>query len=184
MKKGGVILLPLLFITLCLAQGSKESFSRLSKPNFSGNWVLDMNESYFDGPKSDLIYDSLTLIISHQDPELKITRKLVKKKKERSQEVIYYTDGRGEKNSSFNEKETVQSKTYWKSNILVTKGTVSTPAFGDVIMSDTTDKWELSADGNTLIQTSSSSPLRSKFGKFNFGSFGARNMRKVFRKKS
>lgn len=184
MKKGVVILLSLLLVTLCLAQGGGKRLGRLSKPNFSGTWVLDINESDLDGPKSNLIYDSLTLIISHQDPELKITRKIAKKKKERSQEIVYYTDGRGEKNSSFNKKETVQSKTHWEGDILVAKGIASTPTSGDVIMSDITDKWELSADGISLMQTSSSGPLRSKFGKFNFGSFGARNTRKVFRKKS
>jgi hypothetical protein len=183
MKKAGVVLLPLLFINLCLAQGGKESLGRLSKPNFSGTWMLDLKESDFDGRKSDLIYDSLTLIISHQDPELKITRKIVKKKKERSQKIVYYTDSREEKNPSFNERATVQSKTHWQSDILITKGIVSTPIFGDVILSDTTDKWELSADGNSLIQTSSSSPLRSKLGKFNFGSFGAWTFKKVFRKR-
>ncbi len=180
-ERRAALLLPLLLMIPCLARESREGLKNRSKPDLSGTWTLDMINSDFDGPKSDLVYDSLTLIISHHDPELRIIRKIAKKKKQWSQEVIYYTDGRGEKNSSFNKNETVQSKTYWEGNILVTKGTASMPIAGDVIISDTSDKWELSADGRALIQISSFTFLRSKFGQTKFA-FKGRNMRRVFMK--
>jgi hypothetical protein len=105
-----------------------------------------------------------------------------KKKTTRSQELAYYTDGRGEKNPSTSENAQVESKTSWQGKVLITNGTESHPTFGDVIMFDTTDRWELSDDGNTLIEYTSSSALRSKFGKSNFGSIGAIQVKKVFRK--
>ena len=173
------IVLSLFLVIPCLARQTSDRPKNQSKPDLSGTWTLDMINSDFDGPKSNLVYDSLTLVISHHDPELRIIRKIAKKKKQWSQEVIYYTDGRGEKNSSFNKNETVQSKTYWDGNTLVTKGTATMPIAGDVIISETSDKWELSADGRALIQISSSTFLRSKFGQTKFA-FKGRNMRRIF----
>src|SRR5437667_10905337 len=172
----------LLFIVVCgfcVAQGVKTTHT--STVNLTGTWSLDFKASDFGGAKTYLIYDSLTLLINHNDPVLKITRKMGKKKTTRSQELIYYTDDRGEKNPSANEKGQVESKTSWQGKVVITNGTESTPTFGDVIMSDAIDRWELSDDGNTLIEYTSSSPLRSKFGKSYFGVFGALNVKKVFR---
>ena len=172
-----------LFIVVCgfcVAQGLKTTHT--STVNITGTWNLDFKASDFGGAKTYLIYDSLTRIITHNDPVLKITRKMGKKQTIRTQELIYYTDGRGEKNPSANEKGQVESRTSWQGKVATTRGTESTPTFGDVIMSDVTDKWELSDDGNTLIEYTSSSPLRSKFGKSNFGLIGALNVKKVFRK--
>lgn len=164
----------------CVAQGVKTTHT--STVNLTGTWSLDFKTSDFGGAKADLMYDSLTLLINHNDPVLKITRKMGKKKTTRTQELIYYTDGRGEKNRAANEKGQVDSKTSWQDKVVITSGTESTPTFGDVIMFDATDRWELSDDGNTLIEYTSSSPLRSKFGKSSFGSFGALKVKKVFRK--
>ena len=165
----------------CVAQGVKTT-DTTTVVNLSGTWSLDFNASDFGGSKTSFIYDSLTLLINHSDPVLKITRKMGKKKTTRSQALAYYTDGRGEKNPSTSENAQVESKTSWQGKVLITNGTESHPTFGDVIMFDTTDRWELSDDGNTLIEYTSSSPLRSKFGKSNFGSIGATQVKKVFRK--
>jgi hypothetical protein len=166
--------------SFCVAQGLKTT--QTTTVNLTGTWTLDFKASDFGGGKTYLIYDSLTLLINHNDPVLKITRKMGKKKTTRTLELIYYTDGRGEKNPSVNEKGQVESKTSWQGKVVITTGTESTPTFGDVIMSDAKDRWELSDDGNTLIEYTSSSPLRSKFGKSNFGSLGASKVKKVFRK--
>jgi hypothetical protein len=175
------VLLSLFLVIPCLARQTSDRPNKQSKPDLSGTWTLDMINSDFDGPKSNLVYDSLTLIISHHDPELRIIRQIAKKKKQWFQEVIYYTDGRGEKNFSFNKNETVQSKTYWEGNILVTKGAASMLMAGDEIISDTSDKWELSTDGKALIQISFANLFRSKFGQTKFA-FKERNVRRVFAK--
>ena len=173
------ILLGLLIMIPCLARESKHELKIQGKPDFSGTWTLDMTSSRFDVPKSGMVYDSLTLIISHHDPKLELVRKIAKKKKQWTQNLIYYTDRRGETNPSFNQNETVQSKTYWEANTLITKGTASMPLAGDVIMSDTSDRWELSADGRTLTQVSSYKHFRSKFGASGFA-FTEQNITKVF----
>lgn len=177
-SRAAFLLLTLLMIP-GVARDGRESLKNQSKPDLSGTWTLDMIHSDFDGPKSGLVYDSLTLIISYNDPELRIIRKLAKKKKQWSQEVSYYTDGRGEKNSSFAQSETVESKTSWQGNTLITLGTASQPIAGDEIISDTLDKWDLSADGATLIQDSSFKFFRSKFGRTKFA-FKDRHIRRVF----
>jgi hypothetical protein len=180
-RRKAAILLSLFLVIPCLARQTSDRPRNQSKSDLSGTWTLDMIKSDFDGPKSNLAYDSLTLIISHRDPELRIVRQIAKKKKQWSQEVIYYTDGRGEKNSSSNKNETVQSKTYWDGNILVTKGAASMLTAGDEIISDTSDKWELSTDGRSLTQISSANSFRSKFGQTKFA-FKERNVRRVFTK--
>lgn len=182
MKKVAIILWLLLFISLCLAQPGEDNLQ--AKPNLNGTWQLDMAGSDFGVPRRDLKYSSLTLVLSYHEPELKIVCKRIEKRKERTLESVYYTDGRGEKNPSFYENETVETKTYWEGYALVTKGSVFQSTFGDTIMYDIIDKWELSADGNTLTETSYQSAYRSKYGKFNFGSLGERTARKVFKKSS
>jgi len=173
------ILLGLLFMIPCLARESKHELKIQGKPDFSGTWALDMTNSRFNAPKSGLVYDSLTLIISQHDPQLEIVRKIAKKKKQWTQKLSYFTDRRGETNPSFNQNETVQSKTYWEGNTLITNGNASMPLSGDVIMSDTSDRWELSADGRTLTQISSYKHSRSKFGHIGF-LFEEQNITKVF----
>ncbi len=173
--------LGLLLMIPCLAGDSKYELRIQGKPDFSGTWVLDLTNSRFDAPKSGLVYDSLTLIISQHEPQLQIIRKLAKKKKQWEQNSIYYTDRRGEVNPSFNQSETVQSNTFWESNVLITKGTASLPLAGDVILSDISDRWELSADGKTLTEISSNRHFRSKFGNSGFA-FKEHNITKVFTK--
>ena len=140
-----------------------------------------MKASDFGGDKKELVYDSMTLLIAQDGPVLKISRTIGQKKKARTQSLTYYTDGRGETNPATFGTGQIQSKTLWQANIVITKGTQSTQTFGDVLISDVTDKWELSDDGNTLIEYSSSSSPRSKFGNVNMP-VGPLNMRRVFRK--
>jgi hypothetical protein len=71
------------------------------KPDLNGTWILDMSASDFDAPRSWLVYDSLTLVISHHNPSVLMTRTFTNKKKSWSQKLTYYTDDRGEKNPGF-----------------------------------------------------------------------------------
>ena len=174
-----------LFLFVCCfgaASAVAQTAATKGPVNLTGTWTLDLKASDFGGNKTYLIYDSLTLVISHSDPVLKITRQIAKKKTTRTQELIYYTDARGETNVNLNEHGKVESKTSWRDKVVNTNGTESTPMGSDVIMGDVSDRWELSDDGNTLIEYTSASPLRSKFGKFNFASLGAQKVKKVFRR--
>ena len=151
------------------------------KPDLSGTWVLDMSASDFDAPRNSLVYDSLTLVISHHNSNVLVTRTFTTRKKSWSQKLTYDTNNRGEKNPGFGKNETVESKTSWEGRTLVTKGLSSQPLAGDVILWDVVDKWELSDDRAVLIQTSVISSPRSKFGKTMF-TFKQRTVRKIFRK--
>ena len=108
MKTAAIGLLLLSLIGLAVNRSSAAASVTQTKPDFSGTWKLDMSASNFGGPKSDLVYDALTLIIAHHDPELKITRKIFKKKREHSQELVYFTDSRGESNPTLDGKTTVK----------------------------------------------------------------------------
>jgi hypothetical protein len=123
-----------------------------AKPDFSGTWNLDMAASDFGASKRGLIYDELTLVITYHDPELKITRKMVKKNRERVLELVYFTDGRGESNPDFSSDAKIKSRTKWDGNTLTSKS--STIIRGSTYVIESTDKWRLSPDSQTLIETS------------------------------
>ena len=181
-KRRITIIFLLWFVSIGPAFGNR-TVANQSKTDLDGTWILDTISSDFDGAKNAITHESLTLVISYRDPELRITRILTQKKKERSKDLIYYTDGRGENNSpSFYQNETVQSKTNWQGDILVTQGTAVMQTGGDVIIWDYIDKWQLSADRTTLIESTSLSSPRSKFGNTRFV-FKQQNVKRVFRKK-
>lgn len=127
-----------------------------SKPDLSGTWTLDMSSSDFGGtPRKDLLYDAITLIIVHSDTELKIVRTMFKKKSERSQELVYFTDGRGETNPTMDGKDRVKSITRWDGPVLMSISIGAPHVFMPGISHhvESTDKWELSAADNTLVNT-------------------------------
>lgn len=149
---------------LCLGQIARNGASSAKNPNLSGAWMLDLAKSELGQPRRDLVYDDLTLIIFQNDPELKITRKVVKNKKERSQKLIYYSDGRGESNPGIDSNDTVKSETRWAGDVLISESVHRVVGAGAVFSFETTDKWELLDDGKTLVYTRSSSTIRKELG--------------------
>ena len=148
------ILTVLLLIT-CPATGFSPETPKSNQPDLSGTWVLDMDRSNFGGPKSDLIYDSLTLVIEHREPEIKIRRILVKKRKETTHTLTYYTDHRGEVNKSPSQSQT-KSKARWEDNKLIITEATSMAVPGNAIYIDSIDTWELTDSGRILVQTTTS----------------------------
>src|SRR4029453_7629705 len=90
---------------LCLGQITRNGAFPAKSPDLSGTWTLDIANSDLGQPRRDLLYDEMTLIILQNDPEVKITCKVVKNKKERSKELVYYSDGRGESNPGIESNE-------------------------------------------------------------------------------
>jgi len=165
-----------------VGQVKVESSVNKKRANLAGNWILDMSKSDLGSLKPDLLYDSLTLLISYQEPKITITRKLIKNKHGRVQQLVYYTDERGEKNPTFTGKRTIESKTKWDGTLLLVKGIMLAPTGGDIITQETTEKWEISADGTMLVQVISAGHFRSKFGKTVFKYDGAETIKRVFTK--
>jgi hypothetical protein len=146
-----------LLVLFCAASVSTQTSKRdqateKPRPDFSGTWVRDNSKSNlgpFNG--SPMARAELTLVIAQHDPELKVSRKLKLSDKELTGGLVYYTDGRGETNPSSFSRAEVKSRTTWDGDKIVAQSSPSrTSPAGDV---DTTETWELSTDGKTLIQT-------------------------------
>jgi hypothetical protein len=150
--------------TLCVtAQDDKKKSVEKTRPDLSGAWVLDRQKSKF-GPSFLRESGSVTLTVSHHEPEIRITRKLSLNGREQIHQLVYYSDGRGETNPHLVGKGTLKTKTVWKGNKLVSKSTArSRTPQGDIEM-DLFEKWELSSGGMGLTQTSWSDPPRGNPG--------------------
>lgn len=140
----------------CVAQGKKKEPP--ARPDFSGTWVFDAEKSHYNNPESRLARE--TLAISHAEPEVRVKRMFTATGgEERTVELVYYTDGRGEKNAVVGHYDrvvlsgTAESETKWKGARLVIRGRSRVKSFGDVRELRFTEKWELSADGRTFTQT-------------------------------
>lgn len=142
----------------CAAQGEKKGTH--ARPDFGGTWVLDLKKSgYGDvrGPRAVTL--PTTLVITHGGPEVRVARKFSEAYSgERGGDIVYYTDERGEKNTFVGSDRvslsgTVESHTKLKGARLVIRGREYLVTFGDTNSFDFTERWELSADGNTLTQT-------------------------------
>jgi len=152
------ILSLLLMTGLALGYSAAESGSSVSVPDFTGTWKIDRSLSTSRALRD---VDDLIFVISQNLPELRVKRVIKDKKhKERTSELIYYTDGRGEKISLlFGEGEKWKSKTTLVGNTIVCNFTVivwrtKTYDFNyDLYYHDYKETWALSQDGNTLTIT-------------------------------
>ena len=131
------------------AQKSKVQMT--DKPDFTGTWENENKKSFS--------FENRMLIITHVNEELNISESFEYKKKPISNNLILYSDGRGERNFIFvpgvDSKVEIKSKTSWKKNKLIRKFsfTLSVPGNTERNLYDheTTEKYSLSKDGNSLI---------------------------------
>ena len=123
----------------------------VDRPDLSGVWALDESRSYINRGVSDYV-----LTIVHREPEIRMTKSYKQRGGKRSEETIYYTDGRPEFSSVKGHKDS-EPVIRWQGNKLVRRST--TMARGgprqnfppmEVV---TTETWELSPDGKTLTRT-------------------------------
>jgi hypothetical protein len=125
--------------------------------DLSGTWALDRAKSDF-GPFADspVVRAEVTLVVAHEGPELKISRRETREGQTRTTELAYYTDGRGEMNPSTLGRVGVKSTTKVEGNKVVATSTLTRKgADGKTSTLETTDAWQLSADGRVLTQTTS-----------------------------
>jgi hypothetical protein len=150
-----LLLLPCVSVS---AQGGKTDKLK-ARPDLSGTWELDQAQTK---PRSSKAAASnrLTLLISHREPEIRMTRRSNAGGRERTREAVYYTDGRGEKNLGSRitsrpdaPEQELQSKTRWKGDKLVTTTTIREAVASTFMTWEITDEWKLSADDQTLVQT-------------------------------
>lgn len=149
-----------------------------AKPDLSGTWVLDRAKS---SPEID---SDVTLVISHHDPEIRMTRKLAKGSVERDFDLVYYSDGRGETNPYLapGSNETVKSKTKWDGRKLTTRATIRQLVRGIGVYIETTEKWQLSDDGQWLTEISSVSVPRADSPRVMMDNRGVSDLKRVFKR--
>jgi hypothetical protein len=112
-----------------------------AKPNFSGEWKLNVSRSDF-GPLPVPV--SRTDKIKHEEPALKVTTTQASQQGEGTFELNYTTDGK----ESVNEirGNSMKSTSKWDGDTLVIE-TKANFNGNDLMLSD---KWSLSADGKVL----------------------------------
>jgi hypothetical protein len=133
---------PLLLVVVLIAVSPL--FGQAGKPNFSGTWTLDRDKSEM-GSGGGGRMAAATVVIEHKDPQLVIKRTLqTQSGEERVMEAKYTTDGKANTNESF--RGSVESKTNWDGNKIVTDSVRETPN-GTMEIRETLS---LSADGKTL----------------------------------
>lgn len=130
-----------------------------TKANMSGTWVLDKSRSSFGRFAKEAANAKITMKILHKEPTLKMTRTGSLNGEARSQNLTFYTDGRGETNPGLLGNSQAKSKTSWEGTKLVTHSW-STLSLGDEsVQLETLERRELSSDGKTLtVMVTASTP--------------------------
>jgi hypothetical protein len=124
-----------------------------SIPNFSGTWQMDKSRSTVQSERplaSLATRASLTMVIQHRDPELRIEQHGSLMGTERTLVTVYYTDGREASNRGARG-EVITSKSHWEKGTLITdsrivrgQGTTAQTMTRREVMS-------LSEDGKSLV---------------------------------
>ena len=131
---------------------SEKARPDVARPDFSGTWLRDNAKS--SGLQGAVATAELTMVIAHNEPELKISRSLKLNDQPVTQELVYYTDRRGETNPATFGGTSLKSKTKWDKNKIETRASWSTETRGGEVNNfDSTEKWELGAEGKTLTYT-------------------------------
>jgi hypothetical protein len=117
-----------------------------AKPNFSGRWRMIKQKSEFRGFKTP---DIIVRSVEHRDPTLNLHTVQTTGGQTSISDISYFTDG-STANNVINGRN-AQSRAYWDGPVLVVntemKNTKGQPE-------QIEDRWELSADGQTLTTRS------------------------------
>jgi hypothetical protein len=145
----------LLSLLACAAAASaQEKKKEKPHPDFSGTWRIDRSKSdYGDFSERPLSKADSTLVVEHRDPELKVRRTLSLNGQEEVKELTYYTDERGETNQAAIGVGEVKSKTKWDGERVVSEAHVTRRGQGGPYELNVMQKWQVSADGKTLTNT-------------------------------
>ena len=129
----------------------------LALPNFSGTWQIDKSQSTVqsDRPGAAQVAQqvSVTMVIDHRDPELKIERHGSLGNNERTVVSIYYTDGRESSNRGARG-EAITSKSHWENDALVTDLRIVRGQGANAQILTRRDVLSVSRDGKSLVMES------------------------------
>ena len=151
-----------LFLVCVVGAGQTTNKSKAkTTPDLTGVWALDDSKSNINAGVKEKISDYV-LTIDHHEPEIRISRTYKQGGRERSEQIIYYTDGRAEFNSVKGKDS--EPVTRWDGKKLVRRSSTiphGAPRTFPAIEIVTTETWELSADGKTLTRTIQNSGMVS-----------------------
>jgi hypothetical protein len=150
-----------------LAQSQNQSV-----PNLGGTWELVQLNGRKKTKQTEAKFPRLILVIAQEGSQIGITQKLIIRGTETVQSYSFYVDGRGENNdgrleTSAPDRRGFESVSRWRKQKLVTSydnkvrpesGGVSISPSGYKTVSTASrrsDEWRLSADGKSLVLTSS-----------------------------
>jgi hypothetical protein len=158
-----IVLLCLLCPALCFGQAAKTASLRRQRPDFSGTWTLDKMER--KGHRQGLPPQiEITLVVTHHEPEIEVSRTAALGTEERQREFVYYTDGRSEYIPSLSDYERYQCSSKWDKSKLISKCVAqfrhSYNRREISLKEEFTETWELSLDGKTLTQKIKFAPER------------------------
>ena len=129
-----------------------------TRPNLTGTWALDRSSSSYGEARGQGIWKAdSTLVIEHRGEELRVERTLVLKGQRETKQYAYYTDGRGESNPMVFGRGAFETQTKWDGEKVVAR---ARPAVG----LESTQTWQLSADGQTLTHTTVSASQEFNWG--------------------
>lgn len=159
-----------LAMAVLAANAGRCSAQAQSVPNLSGTWELVEINASKKSKQPPGKFPELTLVISQEGSEIRITKKRTRQGIQTVQDYSYHTDGGGEKNSGRTEVwgddvRGFESVSSWQKDRLVNRydrrvilqtGTKTTSAGYTNINSSVnrTDEWRLGRDGLTLVMTS------------------------------
>ncbi|HET6892406.1 MAG TPA: hypothetical protein VFH31_14990 [Pyrinomonadaceae bacterium] len=154
MKVQKIIASLLIFAAAHFCLASEQAQQGIVKPDLNGMWVLEETQSRKnDGSQANV---ATTLVISQTRQEIKITRKIHEKGKERVQQLTYYSDARGETNPTSDGTDSLKSNTKWSGKKLIIRFLIpSNTVNRNAVVNERVDEWKLSDDGQKLTQTSS-----------------------------
>jgi len=121
------------------------AFAASAKPNFSGDWKLNVGKSDF-GPAP--APDKSTRKIEHNDPSIKWTQVQSGAQGETKSEISYTTDGKETINKSPRGDSKGSAK--WEGDTLIIDSKRELQLQGQAIEITQHEVWTLSADGKTL----------------------------------
>jgi predicted subunit of tRNA(5-methylaminomethyl-2-thiouridylate) methyltransferase len=143
MKTAASIFLILSLAFIAFGQVEDNKFAKKAKPSFSGKWILDRT-------KTKIIDYDLTLIVAHQEPELKVTSIFNSAREQKTEERTYFTDGRKSPDRKANS-QNISKEVRWAGRNLLMKFESAVPVEGGLTRSSLrSEEWELSKDEKSL----------------------------------